>query len=406
MEQLKMMLKINVCGCALIDHLFTNISFRSEEIEPFLSVKEGDCGIAPGKLVFAEDLEKFAGLSYNYLIAAVTGGRLPDAVNLGGPAIVGAINAAQILWDTDATFCFYGSGGDDAAGNTLRTLAGKTPLNMEHYHVAPGQPTPVTDVLSDPEANGGKGERSFINRIGAAGGLTPDALGSGFFEADILWFAATALTPALHDSLTSLLKRGRDAGKYNIVSTVFDFRNEKRDPVGPWPLGESMDSYRYIDLLIVDCEEALRLSGKKDLEEAFEFFKNAGTGAFFVTFGAKDFFAWSSGRIFEKTEGVLRLPVSALADDDLAAHPEKRGDTTGCGDNFAGGCVASFVRQKLEGKPDGTLSVIDAAAWAAASGGAACFCKGGTYFEQQQGEKKAILKRYADAYFDDPRVPR
>ncbi|MBO5202024.1 MAG: hypothetical protein J6C30_04765, partial [Lentisphaeria bacterium] len=70
------MLKINICGCALVDNLFTNISFRSEEMEPFLSVQEGDCGIAPGKLVFAEDLEKFAGMKYNFLIAAVTGGKL------------------------------------------------------------------------------------------------------------------------------------------------------------------------------------------------------------------------------------------------------------------------------------------------------------------------------------------
>lgn len=398
------MLKINVCGCALVDNLFTNISFRSEEFEPFLSKKDGDCGIAPGKLVFAEDLEKFAKLKYNFLIAAVTGGKLPDAVNLGGPAIVGAINAAQILFDRDVKFSFYGAGGDDASGKTLRELAAKTPLDMTKYQVIPGTATPVTDVLSDPEANNGKGERSFINRIGAANELTPALLGDEFFEGDILWFAATALTPGLHDSLTALLKRGRDAGKFNVVSTVFDFRNEKKDPVGPWPLGESADSYKYIDLLIVDCEEALRLSGKKDLEDAFVFFREAGVASFFITFGAKDFFAWSDGRVFEKTNGVLRLPVSALADEDLAAHPERRGDTTGCGDNFAGGVVSSFVRQKLEGRENGTLSVIDAAAWAAASGGAACFCKGGTYFEQKNGEKYAILKRYADAYFDDERV--
>ena len=399
------MLKINVCGCALVDNLFTNISFNSEEMEPFLSVKDGDCGIAPGKLVFAEDLEKFAGMQYNFLIAAVTGGKLPDAVNLGGPAIVGAINAAQILHDRDVRFSYYGAGGNDSAGETLRSFAAKTPLDMTHYQVFPGTATPVTDVLSDPEANNGKGERSFINRIGAAQELTPDVLGDSFFEGDILWFAATALTPGLHDSLTSLLKRGKDAGKINLVSTVFDFRNEKKDPVGPWPLGEaSAESYKCIDLLIVDCEEALRLSGKKDLEEAFEFFRVSGVSAFFITHGAKDFFAWSDGRVFEATEKVLRLPVSALADEDLAAHPERRGDTTGCGDNFAGGVVASFVRQKLEECENGSLSVIDAAAWAAASGGAACFCKGGTFFEQEKGEKAAILKRYADAYFDDPRV--
>ncbi len=388
-------MKINVCGCALVDHLFTDIRFSAPEMAPYLSKQDGDGGIAPGKLVFAEDLEQFAKTEYDQILAAVTGGRKPDAVNLGGPAIVGAINAAQILYQDDARFSFCGAGGNDETGSVLRSIAAKTPLDMTMYRTETGS-TPCTDVLSDPAYHNGKGERSFINRIGIAAEVMPDA---SFFEGDVLWFAATALTPRIHDSLTELLLQAKQNGKYTILSTVFDFRNEKKDPVAPWPLGsDSAVSYKNIDLLIVDCEEALRMSGKTSLEEAFAFFTASGVSAFFITFGAKDFFAWSDGRIFEKTDGVLTLPVSALADQDMAEHPERRGDTTGCGDNFAGGIVASFVRQKLEQKADGTLSVMDAAAWAAASGGAACFCKGGTFLESYPGEKYAILKRYADAY--------
>ncbi len=388
-------MKINVCGCALVDHLFTDIRFRSPEAAPYLSRVDGDGGIAPGKLVFAEDLEQFAGEKYDDILNNITGGRKPDAVNLGGPAIVAAINAAQILYDTNAVFSYYGAGGDDETGKTLRSIAEKTPLCMEHYQVRTGS-TPCTDVLSDPTFHDGKGERSFINRIGAA---ADEFLPDSFFDADVCWFAATALTPRIHDSLTELLSRAKQDGKYTILSTVFDFRNEKRNSAAPWPLGsDSAASYKNIDILIVDCEEALRMSGKQNLRDAFAFFTASGVSAFFVTFGAKDFFAWSDGRIFRNTEGVLTLPVSALADQDLAEHPERRGDTTGCGDNFAGGIAASFVRQKLEGVSDGNLCVMDAAAWAAASGGAACFCKGGTFLEKYPGEKYAILKRYADAY--------
>ncbi len=388
-------MKINICGCALVDHLFTDIRFNAPETEPYLSRQDGDGGIAPGKLVFAEDLECFAAQPYDDILSTVTGGRKPDAVNLGGPAIVGAINAAQILYNTDAVFSYYGAGGNDETGNTLRSIAAKTPLNMTHYQTRNGS-TPCTDVLSDPTYHNGKGERSFINRIGAA---ADETLPEDFFDGDVLWFAATALTPCIHDQLTDFLTRSKQSGKYTILSTVFDFRNEKRDPVSPWPLGsDSALSYRNTDILIVDCEEALRMSGKKDLQNAFRFFCESGVSAFFITFGAKDFFAWSDGRIFEKTNGVLTLPVSALADQDFAEHPEKRGDTTGCGDNFAGGIVASFIRQKQSAVPDGSLSVMDAAAWAAASGGAACFCKGGTFLESFPGEKFAILKRYADAY--------
>lgn len=390
-------MKINVCGCALMDNLYTNISFSAAVMENYLSRIDGDGGISPGKLVFAEDLEKFAGVPYNVILKDVTSDREPDAVNLGGPAIVGAINAAQILYNTDAEFFYYGACGDDMSGKKLQEIAAKTPLNMSHYHVFSGS-TPTTDVLSDPSFHNGKGERSFINRIGASAAITPEMLGDEFFQADVLWFAATALTPAIHDSLTALLRRGKAEGKLNIVSTVFDFRNEKKDPAGPWPLGD----YSCIDLLIVDFDEALRLSGKKSLEDAAAFLQGSGVSAFFITHGAKNFYGWSDGRLFAETAadlyGMTVYPVSALADEDLAKYPERRGDTTGCGDNFAGGIVASLIRQLMDGVNAGSISAKDAAAWAAASGGAACFCKGGTFIEKEPGEKQAILRRYAEAY--------
>lgn len=400
-------MKINVCGCALMDHLFTGISFDSPEIAPFLSVREGDGGITPGKLVFAEDLEKFAGMPYGKIIRAIAAGRPPDAVNLGGPGIVGAVNASQLLPGRGADFYFYGAAGNDETGREIRAIAAKTPLHLEHYAVCEGD-TPATDVLSDPRHNGGKGERSFINRIGAAFHFQPGMLGESFFQADILWFAATALLPGIHDALTSLMRQGHAGGKINIVSTVFDFRNEKKDPVRPWPLGESLETYRHIDLLIVDREEALRLSGESRLEKAVAFFARAGVSSFFITCGAENFLVWSDGRLFRKTGNdfpeCLSLPVSALVNRDLAEHPERRGDTTGCGDNFAGGVVASLVRQMLEGGHAGNLCLADAAAWGASSGGAACFCKGGTYLEKFSGEKLAMVGRYAEDYLRDPHV--
>ena len=93
------------------------------------------------------------------------------------------------------------------------------------------------------------------------------------------------------------------------------------------------------------------------------------------------------------------MPVSALVDADLAAHPEQRGDTTGCGDNFAGGFVSSLVRQLSDGEALGSFCLKDACAWAAASGGFACFCMGGTYLEKAPGDKRSKLQRYHDAYF-------
>ena len=397
---------VSVCGCALADRLYTKIRFDSDEIKPFLSVLDGDGGISPGKLVFAEDLEKFSGVPYADILQKISGGSSPDAVNLGGPAIVGAVNAAQILHRGEARFSFYGIRGDDPSGRFIESILQKTPLNCTHYEVYPGDPPPCTDVLSAPSAHNGKGERSFLNRIGSSVRMTVQHLENGFFDADIHWYAATALVPDLHDHLTTLLRKSKQAGRINVVSTVFDFRNEKKDPVDPWPLGESVDSYRFIDLLIVDFEEALRLSGKHTIEDAACFFRTHGVSSFFITYGAKNFYVWSDGRLFASSGSLspVSCPVSALADADLAEHPELRGDTTGCGDNFAGGIVSSLARQLYEGCPAGSLSLVDAAAWGAASGGAALFQIGGTCVEKVPGEKEAKLRRYAEAYLADPAV--
>jgi sugar/nucleoside kinase (ribokinase family) len=259
-------------------------------------------------------------------------------------------------------------------------------------------PSPCSDVLSDPRANDGKGERTFVNTIGACYGYKMENLPESFFEADIVWLGATALVPGLHENLSSILKKAKDNGALTVVSTVFDFINEAKNPEKRWPMGDGDEAWKYIDLLLVDWDEAVRLTGCSTLEEIHAFLEQSGVGAYAITHGAKDFYVWSSGELFEKTPLTV-LPVSALVDADLAAHPELRGDTTGCGDNFAGGFTASLVQQYIEGAAFGEFSITDAAAWAAASGGFACFCLGGTFVEEYEGEKREKLQRYHDAYF-------
>ncbi len=388
---------VSVAGCSLADILYADIDFTAPAFTACASKKDGDGGLTPGKLVFADALEAFTGKSYPELKRALTAGRAPHAENLGGPAIVGAINASQILSDLPVTFKFYGATGNDETAEFLRSIIAKTPLDASNYVALPGA-SPSTDVLSDPRAHNGKGERTFINTIGACYAYTPEHLPDAFYDADIIWFGATALVPSFHEKLSILLKRAHEAGKINIVSTVFDFINEMRNPDKPWPMGDGAESYRYIDLLIVDWEEAVRLSGKNDLAGISGFLSSSGVSSFVITHGAKDFYVWSDGRVFSKMP-LTSYPVSALVDEELAANPSLRGDTTGCGDNFAGGFVSSLVRQFAEGREKGTFDITDAAAWAAASGGFACFCLGGTYLEKKEGEKREKLQRYHDAYY-------
>jgi hypothetical protein len=104
-------------------------------------------------------------------------------------------------------------------------------------------------------------------------------------------------------------------------------------------------------------DEALRLSGKASLTEALEFFMKHGTGAVLVTNGAKNVNLVSDKEsIFYKSE-FAEMPVSAAITTEL--NKGHIGDTTGCGDNFAGGGyrksgIATPERQ-CNFKPEGSL---------------------------------------------------
>jgi len=53
------MITIHGTGCSLMDYLYTNIDLSSPPLVRAMSKTPGDGGLAPGKLVFVEDLERF-----------------------------------------------------------------------------------------------------------------------------------------------------------------------------------------------------------------------------------------------------------------------------------------------------------------------------------------------------------
>ena len=390
-------MRVSCVGCSLADFVYDNVNFSSSAFKKYMSKTDGDGGLNPGHLVFTEDLEKFAGKPFEQIKSEITGDAKPRAFNIGGPAIVALINASQLLYDQNVEFDFFGALGQDDTATKILSILKQTPVNIDNYIQDTGL-SPFTDVFSDPEYNNGKGERSFVNNIGTAWQYTPEMLDNGFFDADIVFFGATALVPLIHDHLTTLLKRGKEKGCINVVTTVFDFRNEKKNAGGKWPLGESDESYRLIDLLIVDWEEAMKLSGKKNIADATGFFIEKGLRSFIVTHGADDFYVWSDGSFFKKQE-LTALPVCSLVGERLKKNPETRGDTTGCGDNFAGGVLASTVKQFYDGK-EGSMDIIEACSWGCASGGFACFYIGGTYLEAFPGEKKARVSEFQQVFMN------
>jgi len=390
--------KISVAGtgCALADYLYTGVRFNAPVFLKYLSHQDGDGGLAPGKLVFTEELERFSGVPYPEISKELTGGEVPSTINIGGPGLVSLINASQLLPGDEFEVRFYGGTGRDQTADFIEDLVRKTPLNIDHYHRISDKRTPFTDVLSDPTFDNNHGERTFVNNIGAAWDYTPELLGDDFFDANIVCFGGTALVPQIHDNLTLLLIRAKEKGCLTVVNTVFDFRNEKRNPGQPWPLVESQENYRLIDLLIMDCEESLKISGKKSIEEAARYFVSLDIATLVITNGAQEFYVFSNGKLFEKWE-LQKLPVSQRVSHDFINNPASKGDTTGCGDNFAGGIIASLARQLKTGEA-GRLNLTEAIAWGVASGAFACYYVGGTYIEHEEGEKNKIVEIFKYQY--------
>lgn len=396
---------IHGTGCCLVDYLYTGIDFSSPLFQKYQDDGSSSGGIEPGKLVFSENLEAFSGRSFAAITQELLGGKNPDTINLGGPAIVALMNTAQLLQDSASEklygkteTAFWGIRGHDAAGRQLKEFIMQS--SISHLHVKKGEKeTPNTVVLSDPNYRV-HGERAFINTIGAAGELCPADLPEEFFDADMVIFGGTGLVPELHDHLTSLLVKAKESGCFTIVGTVYDFRNQKKDPTAVWPLGEG-NSFPHIDLLIMDEEEAKRLTGAQSLKEAAQELINKGSQAFIITQGAKSVYLHAQGDRWKDFSGTL--PVCDYITKELTEHPERRGDTTGCGDNYVGGVTADIARQlqnlKDPEKPDsakesGFLDILRANMLGSVSGGYACFYDGGAYFESSPGQKLNGIKTY------------
>ena len=377
-------IKISGLGCTLLDFVYNGIDFNGPGFQKYRSIRAGDGGLTPGQLVFLEELEKFAGKKFEEIIIEIAGERKPDASNIGGPAVVSIIHAAQLLQD-EAEVRFVASLGRDWMADRMLDILSRTPVSS-HEFIRKDERSPFTNVLSDPNFNLGSGERTFVNNIGAAAELKPEDLPEGFLDADILALGGTALVPTIHDQLDDILAAAGDS-TFILVNTVFDFRNEKRSPGKPWPIGKDHRSFVSMDLLIMDREEALKISGENTLEKAIAYFAGTPLKAFMVTDGTEPVSIYDGQ--------VTKLPVSrSLLDISLSDNPDA--DTTGAGDNFVGGVIYSLANQLKEGTSHPDL--VEAAKWGIVSGGFACTYMGGTFLEEYPGQKMEVLSKYYQLY--------
>jgi sugar/nucleoside kinase (ribokinase family) len=290
---------------------------------------------------------------------------------------------------------FFAARSGDKTGDLVEKALARLPFHRCRLLLKEGA-TPRTDVLSDPNYDNGHGERTFINLLGASNNFYPADLSDDFFDADIICFGGTGLVPPIHDGLTELLNRCRKNDAVTVVNLVYDYRSEINAPGKKWKLGINDDAYSSIDVLLADRDEALKTSGCSDTEAAAAWFLAQGTGAVLITEGSRSI-RIAAGKGLCLPLEIQSLPVCEEVNRELAEFPERKGDTTGCGDNFAGGIIAGIAEQlALTGR--GGIDLREAAVLGTAAGGFACFTVGGTFYESYAGEKRERLEPYIASY--------
>src|SRR5690606_10303357 len=300
--------RIHGAGCGLADFIHRDIDFGAPEALRLHSRKPGDGGLEMGKIVFQKDLLRFAGVSWESILRALTGSDAPPpAFNVGGPAVSALALASQLLRPSKVPVTYYGVSGDDGPAASMRLLLSQTPLDISCFRQRPGR-TLSTHVFNDPRAGRGSGDRFFVHQDSGGAEFDPALIGESFFQAAVNLYAGTALSPGLHRALPALLQKGRRRGALNIVGAVFDYASEKAAPGGPWYMGEG-EAYPYMDLLVADAEEISGLAGKPPsagsagVEAAVDILIRRGLTTAVVTRNAEPVYYRSIGGVFGECRG-------------------------------------------------------------------------------------------------------
>ena len=376
-------MRISGVGCSVVDFIYGDMDSSKLKNANFLNY---------GEAVDKKYVEKITGLDEKEAIGALTEGITPQKL-LGGVAIAALIGASQIVNQFGTEVEFYNYTSTDENGDFIIDCVKKTPLSTKKM-LRKDAASPVTYALCDKGENGEVGNRTFVSIRSLEDDLAfdPEKLDEEFYNSDINLFSCVQWEPKVEANFTAILKKLKDHGSFTVVGTASDAFDGKRK----WILGDGEQVYNYIDLLIMDNDEALKYSGFDNREDCHNFFKNSNVGCFVITHGKHDLYlSVQNEDLFEPFEGYL--PIASEIDADKKAGKLSIGDSIGCGDNFVGGCLAG-VSMQMEEDRNNKINMVDCCIWGSLSGGITSTVVGGTYYEKKPNEKYDLMKRYLNDY--------
>ncbi len=243
------------------------------------------------------------------------GSDTPSKISTHGGGAAG--NVASWLTRTDARSTIVGHVGDDAAGAALISEFDALGVHHENLMVDNGS-SGVVVVLVDPT-----GERTMFPDNGANSGLHIGDLPALDGYSAVYLSGYSPLDPLSRPGVLEMITKIKAAGIpiYFDPASVGAMMEVALDDVKSW--------IRMMDVLILNEEEAIYLTGETNSEQALELLLGE-CEAVVIKRG-------SHGAI-GKARGSILIYVEALPTDVV--------DTTGAGDSFAAGFIAQYANNK------------------------------------------------------------
>ncbi len=237
-------------------------------------------------------------------------------IHNGGNAMTAAINLTKMGVDTK----IIGKVGKDIYGYYLRDCLNNYNIDTNGLKMAEDVQTSVSIVLLSPD-----GERTFLHCTGANAAFCEQDIDYDIIsQCDIVFVSGSFLLDTFDGEQTALfLKKCREMGKETFLDVCWDSKGE-------W--SRKMDMvYPYIDYFMPSIDEAVMLAnGEKDPDIIADIFKSKGAGNVIIKLGGMGSFI--------KTKNVKKgvyYPAFTI---------NKVADTTGAGDSFCSGFLASYTR--------------------------------------------------------------
>ncbi len=262
-------------------------------------------------------------------------------VHNGGNAMTAAVNLSKMGVESK----IIGKIGNDIYGKYLLECLHNENIDTKGLKIDDIVQTSVSVVLLSPD-----GERTFLHCTGANGVFSEKDIDYNIIaECDIVFVSGTFLLDTFDGDETALfLKKCKELGKTTFLDVCWDSKDR-------W--SSIMDKiYPYIDFFMPSIDEAKMLcNGECDPDRIADIFMSKGVSNTIIKLGSKGSFI----KCKEQPSGTYYPAVKNITAID----------TTGAGDSFCSGFLASYARG---------CSIDLCMKTATASGGLCCSAMGAT----------------------------